>query len=85
MAVTYVEKKYGMTGVKFPVLHRVIYAHTTDGVMAAYQRSYKDHLVDSWLEENCQHPYYHSPGWMTKKFIEFECDEEAVLFALRWA
>ena len=49
MAVTYVEKKYGLTGVKFPVLHRVVYARTTDGVMSAYQHSYKDHLVESWL------------------------------------
>jgi hypothetical protein len=49
-----------------------------------YQISYKDHLVDSWLKENCRHPYYHSPGYLRKKFIEFECDEDAMLFALRW-
>lgn len=85
MAVTYTEKKYGLTGVKVPVLHRVVYAHTEDGVMSAYQRSYKDVLVEWWLKENCKHPYYHSSGWMTEKFIEFECDEDAVLFALRWA
>lgn len=85
MTITYVKKKYGQTDVKFPVLHRVVYAKTTDGVLAAYQRSYKDRLVDTWLKENCQHPYYHSPGYLEEKFIEFEDDEEAVLFALRWA
>ncbi len=84
MAVTYIEKKYGMTGVKFPVLHRVVYAKTVDNINAEYQRSYKDVLVDWWLKENCQHPYYHSPGYLKEKFIEFECDEDAVLFALRW-
>ena len=85
MAVTYILKKYGQTDVKFPVLHRVVYAHTEDGTLAAYQRSYKDVLVDMWLEENCHNPYYHSPGYLTEKFIEFEDDAEAVMFALRWA
>ena len=70
--------------VTIPILHKVVYAHTTDGVRAQYQRSYKDHLVDEWLKANCRHPYYHSPGWMQEKFIQFEDDQEAVLFALRW-
>jgi hypothetical protein len=85
MGVTYKTLWPDMPKFKVPVLHRVVYAYTTDSTLAAYQRSYKDVLVDSWLEENCQHPYYHSPGWMKEKFIEFECDEEAVMFALRWA
>lgn len=86
MTITYVEKKYGIfAGLKIPKLHRVVYAHTIDGVMAAYQRSYKDRLVDAWLKEHCKNPYYHSPGYLQEKFIEFEDDEEAVLFALRWA
>lgn len=72
-------------GIKFPVLHKVVYAHTTDGVLGAYQRSYKDVLVDSWLKENCRHTYYHSPGYLREKFIQFEDDAEALLFALRWA
>lgn len=84
MAITYVKKKYGQTDVKFPVLHRVVYAHTVDNVQAMFQRSYKDRLVDTWLKENCRNPYYHSPGYLYEKFIEFEDDEEAVLFALRW-
>lgn len=71
--------------IKFNKLYKVKYADTIDGVLAAYQRSYKDHLVDSWLKEYCKKPYYHSPGYLTEKFIEFECDKEAVLFALRWS
>ncbi len=89
MGITYVEQDFGealpSVKIRVPKLYRVVYAHTTDGVMAMYQISYKDHLVDSWLKENCQHPYYHSPGYLTEKFIEFECDQDAVMFALRWA
>jgi hypothetical protein len=69
-------------GINFPVLHRVVYAKTVDNVQAQYQRSYKDHLVDTWLEANCRHPYYHSPGYLKEKFIQFECDEDAAMFAL---
>lgn len=71
-------------GIKFPVLHKVVYAHTTDDVQASYQRSYKDCLVDSWLQSNCRSGYYRSPGYLKEKFIQFEDDEEAVMFALRW-
>ena len=74
----------GFPGINFPVLHKVVYAHTTDDVQARYQRSYKDHLVNMWLESNCKHPYYHSPGYLCEKFIQFECDQEAVIFALKW-
>lgn len=83
--IHYKEVEFGSTTIKMPRLHRVVYARTTDGVLAAYQRSYKDHLVDTWLKENCRNPYYHSPGYLEEKFIEFEDDAEAVMFALRWA
>lgn len=65
-------------------LHKVVYAKTIDGVLAAYQRSYLDHLVDEWLEENCDYPYYHSPGYLEEKFIEFEDGKEAFMFGLRF-
>ena len=70
---------------KLPKLHKVVYAKTVDNAMAMYQISYKDHLVDAWLKENCRKPYYHSPGYLTEKFIEFECDRDAMWFALRWS
>ncbi len=65
--------------------YTVVYAKTADGVKSRYQRSYKDWLVDQWLEENCQGHYYHDPGWTTEKYIQFESSEDAVHFALRWA
>jgi len=85
MAITYVNKKYGKTDLKFPVLHRVKYADTSDGVWAQWQVSFKDYKVNEWLKENCRSPYYHSPGYLDEKFIEFEDDVEATLFALKFA
>ena len=70
---------------KLPKLHKVVYAKTVDNAMAMYQISYKDHLVDAWLKENCRKPYYHSPGYLKEKFIEFEDSKDASWFALRWS
>jgi hypothetical protein len=85
MTVTYIKHKTNLGNVKVPKLHRVVYAYTFDGVPAQWQISYKDYLVNEWLKDNCQHNYYHSPGYLKEKFIEFECDEEAFMFALRWS
>lgn len=85
MSITYTHLWLDLPTVKVPLLHRVVYAHTFDGVPAQWQVSYKDYLVNQWLKDNCQHRYYHSPGYLTEKFVEFEDDEEAVMFALRWA
>jgi hypothetical protein len=83
--ITYTNPWPELPQVKVPKLHKVVYAYTVDHVQAFYQRSYKDRLVDEWLKSNCHSPYYHSPGYHREKSIEFECDEEAVWFALRWA
>ena len=85
MTITYKTLWADLPGVKLPVLHKVVYAHTTAGVAAQYQRSYKDFLVDQWLKENCQYSYYHSPGYLLEKSIQFEDDQDAVLFALKWS
>lgn len=84
MTITYKPAKIN-SDIMIPVLHKVVYAYTVDEVQAFYQRSYKDHLVDVWLKENCRSPYYHSPGYLKEKSIQFEDDEEAVMFALRWS
>lgn len=84
MTVTYKPLK-GFPHIMTPVLHRVKYADTTDNIQASYQRSYKDYLVDSWLKDNCKGNYYRSPGYLREKFIEFEDDAEAMMFALRWS
>jgi hypothetical protein len=66
-------------------LHTVIYAKYDDNVQSQHRRSYKDWLVDQWLEENCIGMYFHNPGWTTEKYIQFERSEDAVHFSLRWA
>jgi hypothetical protein len=66
------------------ILHKVVYGSTTDGVQAQWQKSYRDYIVNQWLKENCTGNYYHSPGYLTEKFIEFEDSKDAVWFALRW-
>jgi hypothetical protein len=83
MTVTY-KTLLSFPGIKIPVLHRVVYAEAEDGVFTDYQLSDKDHLVNEWLKKNCKRPYYRSPGYIREKFIQFEDDEEAMLFALRW-
>ena len=84
MTVTY-KPLAGFPGVNTPVLHRVVYDRRIgESVPAKFQRSLKDVNVDAWLKENCEHAYYHSPGYIHLKFIEFEDDADAVAFALRW-
>lgn len=84
MTITYKSMK-GFPDIQIPVLHKVVYAYTVDHVDAFYQRSYKDHLIDAWLKENCKSSYYHSPGYLKEKSIHFEDDKEAFMFALKWS
>lgn len=72
-------------GVEFPVLHRVVYGYSNNQIDDLYHRGYLDIEVDAWLKSNCRSPYYHSPGWNPEKSIQFEDDEEAFRFALRYA
>lgn len=74
-----------MITINFNKLYKVKYADTVDGVLAMYQKSYLDHLVDEWLKENCKHPYYHGPGYLKEKSVEFESEQEAMWFALKFA
>ena len=83
MAVTYRPMEM-FPNVQVPVLHTVHYSTSVDGVAAEYQKSLLDYQVDVWLRENCRAAYYHST-YHQDKFIQFEDDEDAVLFALRWA
>lgn len=65
-------------------MYKIVYAKTVDGVPAQWQISYKDYIVNEWLKENCKGAYYHSPGYLEEKFIEFEDSKDAMWFALRW-
>ena len=83
MTITY---KTTELGIQVPVLHKVVYDRSdTIDLLSQYYYSYKDHLVNEWLKQNCCHPYYHGPGYLREKSIQFECSDEALLFALRWS
>jgi hypothetical protein len=84
MTVTY-KTNPAFPGINFPVLHRVVYGQTTDGVAARYQNSYRDYRVREWCNANCRAPFYLHPGWTPDKFVEFEDDADATAFALKWA
>lgn len=82
MTVTY---KINSIGITVPVLHKVVYSRVPDPALYFVPMEVStNHEMDEWLEKNCQHAYYHSPGYLPEKFIQFECDAEAVWFALRW-
>lgn len=80
MTVTY---KITDIGIKVPILHKVVYDYVEHTVLR-YTYSEKNAQIDEWLKQNCSHSYYHSPGYLQEKFIQFECDHEALLFALKW-
>jgi len=38
-----------------------------------------------WCEANCRGAFYIIPSWRAKAGCQFEDDEDATMFALRWA
>lgn len=84
MTITY-KPMVMFPNIQTPVLHRVVYAHTTDGVAARYQNSYRDWQVRLWCQANCRAGFYMHPGWTQEKFVQFEDDQDATWFALHWA
>lgn len=83
MTVTY---RQNCVGVRVPVLHRVHYRlFQPRETLSTYDYALRQHQLHEWLEINCQHRYYRSPPWQDVKFVEFEDDQEATIFALRWS
>lgn len=80
MTITY---KTNCIGLRVPVLHRVVYARD---LLTPMQQHFdrRDMLIFNWLQENCHHGFYQGPSYIREKFIEFEDDYEALMFALRW-
>lgn len=58
---------------KVPKLHRV-----------NYNSKYNWGEVHRWCKEKCRAPSYMAPDW-AGTFVEFEDDEEAVMFALKFS
>jgi hypothetical protein len=60
---------------RVPKLHRV-----------AYDPKYNWGEVHYWCKANCRAPSYMSPGWVPGgTFVEFENDEDAVVFSLKFS
>lgn len=57
---------------KVPKLHRV-----------NYNPKYNQGEVQYWCKENCRAPSYMGGSW-AGTFVEFEDDQDAVMFALRF-
>ena len=62
-----------MPNVKVPKLHRV-----------NYDSRYNWGEVHYWCKQNCKSPSYMSPGW-GGTFVEFEDDEDAMVFSLKFS
>jgi hypothetical protein len=77
-----------LPALKVPVLHRVDYAYTEgNGFTSAWltKSAQTDMDVRAWCQHNCRAAYYLHPGYTREKFVHFEDDQDATLFALRWA
>lgn len=80
MAKTYKELD-GFPGITVPVLHNIVYGKCES---ALYERHPKQVEIDAWLSENCKDRYYHTSSWMRVHAIQFEDDEDALMFALKY-
>ena len=84
MAVTMVEHRIGDgKPYKVPKLHKVVWK-TRKWTGSPSYLDEKFEGMEDWLKENCKHPYYHGDVWNYECSIQFECDEDAMWFALRW-
>jgi hypothetical protein len=84
MTVTYTHPFPDLPKVKVPALHRVVYDNIEYGTTKVWELSYRQLEVNRWLEANCKGRYYHGPGWREEQFIEFEDDQDAMWFALKY-
>jgi hypothetical protein len=71
--ITYTHPWPEHPSVKVPRLHRV-----------KYNPKFNWGEVHYWCRENCQAPAYMAPDW-AGTFVEFEDDEDAVVFSLRFS
>ena len=80
MTITY-RRPFSDRTTRVPILHKVCYGPT--GGIGKHPTH--DVAVFDWCKENCQAAWYMSPGYVDQCFIEFEDDEDAVMFALVWS
>lgn len=77
MVVTY-KKAYKGLELEVPVLHDVVIRTGEIISRAEYEAIY------DWCQHNCKEQFYIYPSWTNKIGCQFEDDEDATMFALRW-
>ena len=82
--ITYTTPWAALPEVKVPRLHRVTYGYSAS-FWDRYEWNLKDRTIRAWCDEHCYAPFYFHAGYTNEKFVQFEDDQDAVLFALRWA
>ena len=81
--ITYTTPWPSLPEVKVPRLHRVTYGYGT--FREKYEWNLKDRNIRAWCDEHCYAPFYFHAGYTNEKFVQFEDDKDAMLFALKWA
>lgn len=88
MTITY-KRPFSDRSTRVPILHKVYYGDTAR-IFSAVSPSPKfyprhDCAVLDWCKENCKAAWYSSPAYVDQCYIEFEDDEDALMFALKWS
>lgn len=76
ITITYVKGYNGKLDV--PKLHDVVIR--ADEIFS--RDEYNE--MNEWCYKNCKERFYFFPSWTRKIGAQFEDDEDAMLFALRW-
>lgn len=50
-----------------------------------YNKKFNSGEVYRWCKESCKAPFYTAPSWTGKNLVQFEDDEDAIVFALRFS
>jgi hypothetical protein len=50
-----------------------------------YNNAYTGGEIYRWCKENTRAPFYTAPSWTGKCLVQFEDDQDATMFALRFA
>lgn len=69
--------------IKFPVLHKIIIASSKND--SPIVREEKFEKMRTWLMKNCKSNYYIIPSWQFVYGVQFECEEEAIMFGMALA
>jgi len=73
-------------GIRIPVLHDVVLRIEPSFSLDRMSQLLEDYTVmHKWCEQNCESNFYFYPSWTGKLGAQFENDEDAVMFALRWS